>query len=166
MTMKIILLSFFIAVLLLGCTTSSPVYLIKTNCNQLNAEDFIDKMETKLIENNYRINKSDRYNGFLQAELFYEGTFVADPGLSQLAQYSGGDYLYMWTFKYNDGRVEASARKVMITRTPQGGTQFSRETYYNDENAASQKWYGTIRYYLEELCGDKLIFEEVKNEDK
>jgi hypothetical protein len=166
MTMRIILLSFFIAVLLIGCTTTSPVYLIKTKCNEMSSEDFIDKMETKLIENNYRINKSDRYNGFLQAELFYEGTFVADPGLSQLAQYSGGDYLYMWTFTFNEGKVEASARKVMITRTPQGGTQFSRETYFNDEKAGSQKWYANIRYYLEELCGDKLIFEETIEEEK
>lgn len=164
--MRIILILFLLTIILIGCTTSSPVYLIKTTCNNLSSEDFINKMETEFIENNFRINKADRLNGFIQAELFNEGSFVADPGLSQLAQYSGGDYLFMWTLTFKNGAIEATARKVMITRTPQGDTQFSREVFYNDEKGSSQKWYNSIRFYLEELCDGKVTIEEIIEEEK
>jgi hypothetical protein len=159
--MRSYLFVLIIALSLIGCNSSSPIYIIKTSCNDISKEDFISQMEKKLIENNFRINKADRLNGFLQAEIFMEGSFVADPGLSQIAQFSGNDFLYMWTFKYDSGLIEATARKISITRTPQGDTQFSREKYYNDENAKSERWYKPIRFSLEEFCGDKVTIEEV-----
>lgn len=123
-------------------------------------------MESVLLENNFRINKADRQKGFIQAERYREGTFVADPGLSQIAQYSGRDDLFMWNIVLNSGRIEASCRKIQVTRTPQGGTQFSNEIYYNDELKKSKKWYWSIRNHLDVLCDGQVTIEEIKDENK
>ncbi len=91
--MKKLILAILLPLALVACTTATPIYLIKTNCDNIETELFIDYMEQKFFENNFIINKSDIYNGFIQAEMYQDGSFVADPGLSQIAQYKGGDNL-------------------------------------------------------------------------
>lgn len=162
--MKKLFLILVAFVSLIACTTTSPVYLIKTECSNISAEEMVDEMETVLLENNFRINKTDRQRGFIQAERYREGTFVADPGLAQMAQYSGRDDLFMWNIVLTSGSIEATCRKIQVTRTPQGGTQFANEVYYNDELKKSKNWYWNIRDHLDQLCEGQMVIEEVKEE--
>jgi hypothetical protein len=133
--------------MMIGCA-QRPIKLV-TPCTTQSTSDLIAALTALVVSEGMNISLVNEKVGILQASTAEEHSI-----------WTGATTSNHWTFTVRDGKVEAIAKSLSVSKNAFGATISSSETYYNDKAHKDWKWYWNVRNGLEALCGSKVEFIE------
>ena len=161
--MKKILFVFIIALSLSSCGT--PYKQLNLEC-EVPVEELFMEIAVKLEQHRFEIKRYQPEYGYLLAEYYHKHLSLYGEILIK-----NRPEMNVWEFRYKDGKIVATAKEVRHQYHWSGGVYRSWENYYDDDyvdrepgegknllDIGDESWYWNIRYELEKLCKNKIVF--------